>query len=92
MREVNAKLRKQVKDLKAKNSALSSFGAVDLGGQGAKGGGGGTGDGGDSNFQMDSSSPLEKLCQNDKVIQCIDKLIDKNNQDNKRDQEKYRTQ
>ena len=92
MRESNAKLRKQVKDLKAKNSALSSFGAVDLGGQAAKAGGVAAGDGADGNFQMDSSSPLEKLCQNDKVIQCIDKLIEKNNQDNKSDQESYRLQ
>ena len=90
MRESNAKLRKQVKDLKAKNSALSSFGAVDLGGQAAKAGGVAAGDGADGDFQMDSSSPHEKLCQNDKVLQCIYKLIEKNNLDNKINQETYR--
>ena len=60
MRELNSKLRKQVRDLRAKNNVLQSFGNVDLGG--GKGGG----DGGDGGGE--ASGHMEKLCQNDKVI------------------------
>lgn len=39
---------------------------------------------------MDSSQHLDKLCQNDKVIQCIDKLLEKNIKDNAKNSESYR--
>lgn len=89
MREQNAKLRKQVRDLRGKNNLLQSFGNVDFGGKGAQAGGGDAG-GGDGSG--DASGHLEKLCQNDKVIQCIEKLIQKNTQDKKRDQDLYKQQ
>ena len=56
MRELNAKLRKQVRDLRIKNNLLQSFGNVDFGG----GGGKGNAEGGDGSGE--ASGHMEKLC------------------------------
>ena len=80
--EDNAKLRKKVKDLQQKLQKIDSGALQAVGGDGggAAAGKGGRGDGGDGGGELRGGDNVqfEKLCTNDKVIQNIKELIEKN--------------
>ena len=81
VREDNAKLRKKVKDYQNKfqkinTGALQSFGGEGGGGGGKAGRNAGDDDGA-GDYKTDNQQ-FEKLCQSDKVIQSIEKLIKQN--------------
>ena len=84
-REENAKLRKRVKDYAARFAKIN---AGSLAG-GVEAGGGDPQEEGEGGAQTEDVQ-FEKLCSNDKVIQNIKTLIDKNKKEKQDRQKEYK--
>lgn len=80
LREENAKLKKRVKDYQTKFAKVNTNSN-----QGASGEGGGQEGGDDMN-----DNQMEKMCSNDKVIQSINQLIEKNKSEKSEKQKEFK--
>lgn len=93
LNEINYKLTKQIKDLKIKLASSDTIGGNGIRSTTMKSTSASkiqAGDADDGDLQYDMQQHLDKLCQNDKVIQCIDKLLDKNDIENSRNTDIYK--